>query len=75
MTKKKQTKTNKPTDTTEYRVYSDPSEDNILVDKLLDLFVHAYMYTLLDIPSSKRSNEPPIVEITEEDLEQWLKNN
>lgn len=72
MAKRKQTK---PTDTTEYRVYSDSGEDNILVDRLLDLFVHAFMCTELDIPTNQRSNNPPVVEITEEDFEQWLKNN
>lgn len=74
MAKKKQTKTNKPTNTTEYRVYSDSGEENILADKLLELFVHAYMYTLLDIPSSKRSNEQPII-VNEEVWKKWLENN
>ncbi len=72
MAKKKQTK---PTDTTEYRIYMEHSQEGELVDKLLDLFVHAFICTELDIPTNQRSNEPPVIELTEEDLEQWLKNN
>ena len=72
MAKRKQTK---PTDTTEYRVYMGHSQEDELVAKLLDLFVHAFMCTELDIPTNQRSNNPPVVEITEEVLKQWLENN
>ena len=72
MAKKKQTK---PTDTTEYRIYMEHSQEGELVDKLLDLFVHAFIKTELDEIISWRDNTTPQSEQSEEDLEQWLKNN
>lgn len=62
MTKQKQTKLNKPQDKTEYRIYSDSVQDTILVDKLLDLFVQAFINTELDTLISQRSNNNPISE-------------
>lgn len=62
MAKQKQTKLNKPTDTTEYRIYSNQAEDTELVNKLLDLFVQAFINTELDTLISQRSNNNPISE-------------
>jgi hypothetical protein len=52
----------KPQDKTEYRIYSDSVQDTILVDKLLDLFVQAFINTELDTLISQRSNNNPISE-------------
>jgi spore coat polysaccharide biosynthesis protein SpsF (cytidylyltransferase family) len=62
MAKQKQTKLNKPTDTTEYRIYSEHSQDTELANKLLDLFVQAFINTELDTLISQRSNNNPISE-------------
>lgn len=52
----------KPQDKTECRIYSDQAEDTILVDKLLDLFVQAFINTELDTLMSQRSNNNPVEE-------------
>lgn len=52
----------KQQDKTEYRIYSNQVQDTILVDKLLDLFVQAFINTELDTLISQRSNNNPISE-------------
>ena len=59
MAKKKQTK---PTDTTEYRIYSEHSQEGELANKLLDLFVQAFINTELDTLMTQRSNNNPVEE-------------
>ena len=44
---------------TEYRVYSDKSQDSELVSKLLDLFIRAYMESKLDELQTQRNNSCP----------------
>lgn len=44
---------------TEYRVYSDKSQDGKLVSKLLDLFIRAYIESELDEQQSQRDNICP----------------
>ena len=44
---------------TEYRVYSDKSQDSELVSKLLDLFIRAYIESELDEQQSQRNNSCP----------------
>ena len=44
---------------TEYRVYSDKSQDSELVSKLLDLFVRAYIESELDEQQTQRNNSCP----------------
>ena len=44
---------------TEYRVYSDKSQDNELVSKLLDLFIRAYIESELDELQTQRDNNCP----------------
>ena len=44
---------------TEYRVYSDKSQDSELVSKLLDLFIRAYIESELDEQQTQRNNSCP----------------
>ena len=44
---------------TEYRVYSDKSQDSELVSKLLDLFIRAYIESELDELQTQRNNNCP----------------
>ena len=44
---------------TEYRVYSDKSQDSELVSKLLDLFIRAYIESELDELQTQRDNSCP----------------
>lgn len=44
---------------TEYRVYSDKSQDRELADKLLDLFIRAFMKSELDELQAQRDNICP----------------
>ena len=44
---------------TEYRVYSDKSQDSELVSKLLGLFVRAYIESELDEQQNQRNNSCP----------------
>ena len=44
---------------TEYRVYSDKSQDSELVSNLLDLFVRAYIESELDEQQTQRDNSCP----------------
>ena len=44
---------------TEYRVYSDKSQDSELASKLLDLFVRAYIVSELDELQTQRNNSCP----------------
>lgn len=43
----------------EYRVYSDQSQDRELADKLLDLFIGAFMKSELDELQAQRDNICP----------------
>ena len=44
---------------TEYRVYSDKSQDSELVSKILDLFIRAYIESELDEQQTQRNNSCP----------------
>lgn len=44
---------------TEYRVYSDKSQDSELASKLLDLFIRAYIESELDEQQTQRDNSCP----------------
>lgn len=52
---------------TEYRVYSDKSQDNELASKLLDLFIRAYIESELDELQTQRNNSCPQDSNKEED--------
>ena len=52
-------KTSNNSPRTEYRVYSDKSQDNELASKLLDLFVRAYIESELDEQQTQRNNSCP----------------
>ena len=53
------TKTKSSPTQTEYRVYSDQSQDRELADKLLDLFIRAFMKSELDELQAQRDNICP----------------
>lgn len=53
------TSNNKTSQQTEYRVYSDKSQDSELVSKLLDLFIRAYIESELDELQTQRNNSCP----------------
>ena len=53
------TSSSKTSQQTEYRVYSDKSQDSELVSKLLDLFIRAYIESELDELQTQRNNSCP----------------
>ena len=53
------TSNSKTSQQTEYRVYSDKSQDSELASKLLDLFVRAYIESELDEQQTQRNNSCP----------------
>lgn len=46
----------KKDDAIEYRVYTEKNQDSLLTDKLLDLFVQAFINKELDTLANQRSN-------------------
>ena len=53
------TSNSKTSQQTEYRVYSDKSQDRELASKLLDLFIRAYIESELDELQTQRDNSCP----------------